>query len=72
MGRRAKNKQGVPPTFDEFQASKLKNDTKEKEMVLKNRKMIYRFLKNQSQVQVPASKLIVLKVLNQSQRLNQK
>ncbi|EMG48713.1 NOP2 25S rRNA [Candida maltosa Xu316] len=30
MGRRAKNKQGVPPTFDEFQASKLKKDQKRK------------------------------------------
>ena len=48
MGRRAKNKQGVPPTFDEFQASKLKTTLKEKEMVLKNRKMIYRFLKPKS------------------------
>lgn len=30
MGRRAKNKQGVPPTFDEFQASKAKKDQKGK------------------------------------------
>lgn len=72
MGRRAKNKQGVPPTFDEFQASKLKNDTKRKRNGTKEQKNDLPVSKNQSQVQVPASKLIVLKVLNQSQRLNQK
>ncbi|KGQ82428.1 ribosomal RNA methyltransferase Nop2 [Candida albicans P60002] len=38
MGRRAKNKQGVPPTFDEFQASKLKNDTKRKRNGTKEQK----------------------------------
>ncbi|CAX39981.1 RNA m(5)C methyltransferase, putative [Candida dubliniensis CD36] len=38
MGRRAKNKQGVPPTFDEFQASKLKNDTKRKRSGAKEQK----------------------------------
>ncbi|KAF6066955.1 NOL1/NOP2/sun family putative RNA methylase domain protein [Candida albicans] len=38
MGRRAKNKQGVPPTFDEFQASKLKNDTKRKRNGAKEQK----------------------------------
>lgn len=30
MGRRAKNKQGVPPSFDEFQAKKEKKDAKRK------------------------------------------
>lgn len=30
MGRRAKNKQGVPPSFDEFQAKQQKKDSKRK------------------------------------------
>ncbi|KAI5969690.1 NOP2 [Candida margitis] len=32
MGRRAKNKQGLPPTYDEFQASKEKKESKKRKV----------------------------------------